>query len=93
MLELSGHCWPSSARSLRGAADKISALRNTLSDEGGGITDQGLRLKGKQNLVPADQSSIAFSRTTREVLNIAYGNIDGSSGLFFPAGLNGAINK
>jgi hypothetical protein len=76
------------------AADKISALRNTLSDEGGGITDQGLRLNGEQNLVPADQTtSIAFSRTTREVLNIVYGTIDASSGLFFPAGLNGKINK
>jgi Ferritin-like domain len=72
-------------------ANKISALRNTLSDEGGGTTDQGLRLNGKQNLVPADQNSIAFSRTTREVLNIVYGAIDASMGLFFPAGLNGVI--
>jgi hypothetical protein len=73
------------------AADKISVLRNNLSDEGGGTTDQGLRLNGKQNLVPADQNAIAFSRTTREVLNIVYGNIGVSSGLFFPAGLNGTI--
>jgi len=52
------------------AADKISALRNRLSDEGGGTTDQGLRSNGKQNLVPTDVHSLAFSRTTREVLNI-----------------------
>jgi hypothetical protein len=75
------------------AADKISALRNRLSDEGGGTTDQGLRLNGKQNLVPTDLNSIAFSRTTREVLNIVYGNIGVKEGLFFPAGLNGAINQ
>jgi len=74
------------------AVNKISALRNTLSDEGGGVTDQGIEVNGAPNLVPVDSNSIAFSRTTREVLNIVYGGINASSGLFFPNGLNGAIH-
>jgi ferritin-like protein len=73
------------------AANAISGLRNTLSDEGGGVTDQGIQINGKPNLVPADANSIAFSRSTRQVLNIVYGSINASSGLFFPKGLNGAI--
>ena len=74
------------------AANKISALRNTLSDEGGGVTDQGIEVNGAPNLVPVDSNSIAFSRTTREVLNIVYGGINAASGLFFPKGLNGTIH-
>jgi hypothetical protein len=73
------------------AANAISGLRNTLSDEGGGVTDQGVQVNGKPNLVPADSNSIAFSRSTRQVLNIVYGGINASKGLFFPNGLNGAI--
>jgi Ferritin-like domain len=49
------------------AANKISKLRNTLSDEGAGVTDQGIRINGEPNLVPADSNSIAFSRSTRQV--------------------------
>jgi Ferritin-like domain len=74
------------------AADSISTLRNTLSDEGGGTTDQGIRVSGEPNLVPADENSLAFSRSTRQVLNIVYGGINATQGLFFPAGLNGAIH-
>ena len=73
------------------AANKISKLRNTLSDEGSGVTDQGIRTTDELNLVPADSNSIAFSRSTRQVLNIVYGGVNASSGLFFPSGLNGAI--
>jgi hypothetical protein len=72
------------------AADKISNLRNTLSDSG--VTDQGILINGKPNLVPADSNSIAFSRSTRQVLNIVYGGINSASGLFFPSGLNGTIH-
>ena len=43
-------------------------------------------------LVPADENSLAFYRSTREVLNIVYGTkASVSSGGFFPAGMNGAI--
>jgi Ferritin-like domain len=74
------------------AADKISQLRNTLSDEGGGTTDQGILVKGEPNLIPADENSLAFSRSTRQVLNIVYGRINAAEGLFFPEGLNGTIH-
>jgi hypothetical protein len=74
------------------AADKISKLRNTLSDEGPGVTDQGILINGKPNLIPADSNSIAFSRSTRQVLNIVYGGVNVASGLFFPSGLNGTIH-
>jgi hypothetical protein len=73
-------------------ADKISDLRNTLSDEGGGVTDQGILINGKPNLVPTDSNSLAFSRSTRQVLNIVYGGINAAKGLFFPDGLNGTIH-
>ena len=66
---------------------KISDLRAAL----GNGKDQGLVVAGKGNINPTDANSIAFSRTTREVLNIVYGAKDAAKGLFFPNGLNGAI--
>ena len=70
-------------------ANAISNLRNTLS--GGAVTDQGIEINGHLNLVPRDANGIAFSRTTRQVLNIVYGGINATQGLFFPLGLNGTI--
>jgi hypothetical protein len=52
-----------------------------------------LRDNGKANILPTDKDSIAFSRSTRQVLNIVYGAKDATKGLFFPEGLNGAITK
>jgi hypothetical protein len=71
------------------AAAKISALRAQLS---GAADDQGLLdRKGQANLVPTDSNGLAYSRTTRQVLNIVYGAPNAATGLFFPNGLNGAI--
>lgn len=66
----------------------ISALRAKV----GGGKDQGLtRGTMEANIVPLDQNGIAYSRSTREVLNIVY--LGGSKmGGFFPRGLNGAIS-
>ncbi|BDA49031.1 Desiccation-related protein PCC13-62 [Coccomyxa sp. Obi] len=79
---------------------KISDLRATL----GGGADQGILSPAfnsgtyygatkfsktyTANLVPTDDSSLAFARTVRQVLNIVYGAVNAQSGLFFPNGMN-----
>jgi Ferritin-like domain/TAT (twin-arginine translocation) pathway signal sequence len=63
----------------------ISDLRSVL----GGGKDQGITVGGKANINPTDSSSIAFSRSPREVLNIVYGGVGAAKGLFFPNGLTG----
>ena len=75
-------------RGFTAEVQKISDLRAALS---GAADDQGILVDGVANVVPTDSNSLVFSRTTRQVLNIVYGAPDASSGLFFPAGLNGAI--
>jgi hypothetical protein len=73
----------------RAAAQAISDLRDTAA---GGEQDQGLTDgSGNANLVPADANGIAFSRTTRQVLNIVYLAKDAKTGGFFPNGVNGAV--
>ncbi len=68
----------------------ISGLRAAL----GGGKDQGIvDDSGAANIVPTDANSLAFARSTGKVLNIVYGGkgLRGTGGLFFPAGMNGAI--
>ncbi|MES2661035.1 MAG: ferritin-like domain-containing protein [Verrucomicrobiota bacterium] len=79
---------------IRNLVNKISAVRASLDNlpAGKAKLDQGIVRKGTANLVPTfDTNSIAFSRSTRQVLNIVYGGVDAEKGLFFPQGLNGAI--
>jgi hypothetical protein len=80
------------APALINAANKISDLRDSV--DGPDDRDQGIsrnsRANGQANIVPTDENGLAFSRNTRQVLNIVY--LGGSSrGGFFPSGLNGAI--
>jgi hypothetical protein len=64
------------------AAPMLANLSNAMN---------GSLLGGFPSNSPPGNNAIAFDRTTRQVLNIVYGAANASSGLFFPAGLNGAI--
>jgi hypothetical protein len=77
------------SRSLEGAAQKISDLRDAA--DGPDDLDQGLRRNGRVNIVPTDRNGLVFSRSTDQVLNIVYLG-GGAAGFgFFPNRLNGAI--
>lgn len=72
------------------SVQKISDARDSL--DGSTDLDQGIGTADTANLVPTDTNGLAFSRTTGQVLNIAYLNSDEvTSGGFFPAGVNGKI--
>lgn len=68
----------------------ISAVRATLS---GASDDQGVVVGGMAHIVNEDANSLVFSRTTRQVLNIVYGAVNATQGLFFPNGMNGQITS
>ena len=78
--------------SLRTSADKISDARDSL--DGTSDLDQGISPIGNaSNIVPTDANGLAYSRTTGQVLNIAYlTKMAVTRGGFFPAGVNGKIN-
>ncbi len=72
------------------AAKAISDLRDKV--DGGADEDEAITgKKDRANLVPSDNDSIAFGRSTRDVLQIVYANSKATPGGFFPAGLNGAL--
>ena len=78
-------------------ADKIAATRAAVSGTGPGTPypadDQGpTTANGMVNITPTDSNSLAFARTTSQVLSVVY--LGGTtSGGFFPAGVNGPINS
>jgi len=78
-------------KGLRAPTVAISDARDSL--DGPEDKDQGLIYRGMTNIVPTDDSGLAFSRTTGEVLNIVYLNpARVTEGGFFPDGVNGVIN-
>ncbi len=75
------------------ATGAISAARAKL--DGTNNDDQGIQGANStiSNIVDADSNSIAYSRTTGQVLNIVYLNAGAvAMGGFFPQGVNGSIN-
>jgi hypothetical protein len=75
----------------RNAANAISDARDKL--DGGSDLDQGVVVRGKANIVPADPDAKAFSRTPQQVLRIVYltdkAGVNG--GGIFPDGMNGKL--
>jgi Ferritin-like domain len=53
----------------------------------------GSLLGGFPSNSPPGDNAIAYDRTTRQVLNIVYGGVNATKGLFFPNGMNGTITS
>jgi hypothetical protein len=78
-------------RGLAGAANAISAARDSL--DGNGHDDQGVTMNGVANIVPADANGLAFGRAPANVLNIVYLTPHvANSGGFYPRGVNGQLH-
>ncbi|MBC7518017.1 MAG: ferritin-like domain-containing protein [Microbacteriaceae bacterium] len=78
--------------SVYGVVQKLSDARDSL--DGKSDDDQGIGTLDAPNLVPVDANALTYSRSAGQVLNIVYLNpAEVTSGGFFPAGVNGAINK
>jgi Ferritin-like domain len=73
-------------------AGKISALRGAASSASGGIAAEVAPTS--KTIVPCDGNSLAFPRSTDQVLDIVYLNATGNAatkGGFYPNGMNGTI--
>lgn len=69
----------------------VQAISNLRAKVGGG-KDMGLTdARGGMVVAPSDQNSVAFPRSTREVLNIVCLAPGAHKGGFYPNGLNGSI--
>ncbi len=80
------------AKGLVEATRRISDARDSL--DGASDLDQGIRRRGRANLVPTDRNGIAFSRSAAQVLNVVYLTpTQATKGGFFPAGVNGEIRQ
>ena len=72
----------------------ISKLRATLSGAqddqgiGGDQSTLGGGFPSPANITPTDPNSLVFARTPRQVLNVVYGGVNASKGVFFPEGAN-----
>jgi hypothetical protein len=76
------------------AAVKISALRGTASAASGAPSGAAETAPSSSTIVAADSNSLAYPRTSDQVLDIVYLNPTGtgaSKGGFFPNGMNGKI--
>lgn len=70
----------------------IAQTRSALANQGNpSVDDIGIGSLSSPHLLPTDANAIAFGRTPRQVLNIAYGAAGAASGGFFPNGVNGTI--
>ena len=87
LLYNKGLAMPSAITNANGISDARDALDGPTDD------DQGLTLNGQPNFVPTDSNSLAFPRTSGQVLNIAYLTKSmATKGGFFPSGVNGTLN-
>jgi len=87
------------AAGINAIASKIAAARASLDGTGNddiGLGTESVALNSSSSsytaatVVDADNNSLAFARTTAQVLSIVYAGGTGRGG-FFPAGLNGTI--